>query len=86
MKKFAIGVIGGVFLYWGFLIGVAFTVTGCVLPTEQYVEADRATYEVIAPRYLEYLNQDGRLTQEDIDIHKRLLQSWDLRIRKASGK
>lgn len=55
-------------------------------PHQLYVKADRATYNVVAPEYQNYLNQDGRLAPDALARRVRLLDSWDKRITAAEGK
>lgn len=58
---------------------------GCS-PTSIYVEADRATYDVIAPAHRAYVLADPALSDEARQRRIDLLNTWDLRIRKAEGK
>lgn len=55
---------------------------GCASPREQYVKADRATYESIAPWVKQKADED---IPED---HAKLgdLRAWDLRIKAAEGE
>lgn len=57
--------------------------TGCVTPNETYVNADEATYNVIAPRYQAYVKADPALEPLEQAREMRLLDSWKLRITKA---
>jgi hypothetical protein len=56
--------------------------TGCAL-NQEYVKADRLTYEAVAPAYLKYLDADPALDQEQKDRRKRTVETWKLRISKA---
>jgi hypothetical protein len=59
--------------------------TGCSVQDE-YVEADRATFDVVAPAHEKYLKSDSSLSGEERERRLRLLDSWRLRIEKAEGK
>jgi hypothetical protein len=61
--------------------------SGCALrpPTPDYVAADRATYEAVAPEYAAYVHADPALSEEDRDRRDRTLATWDARIRSASS-
>jgi hypothetical protein len=59
--------------------------SGCSVAAT-YVEADRATYNVIAPKFLKYLEADETLDPKVKEADALLVKSWDLRIRKAEGK
>ena len=67
-------------------LALLFLLTGCVLPAEQYVQADKATYDVIANRYLNYVEQDPTLPLDEKTRQERLVQSWKLRLDKAGAK
>lgn len=56
--------------------------SGCSVQDE-YVAADRATYEVIAPAYQRYVRSDVTLADDQKVRRFRLLSSWLLRISKA---
>ena len=62
--------------------------TGCSafqLPAADYVAADRATYEAVAPEYGAYVRADGSLDPEQKARRDRTVASWDARIRAAEG-
>jgi hypothetical protein len=62
--------------------------TGCSAlqpPTPDYVAADRATYQAIAPEYAAYVHADPALDEEQRERRDRTLASWDARIRAASS-
>ncbi|MBK9975397.1 MAG: hypothetical protein IPP14_11560 [Planctomycetes bacterium] len=58
---------------------------GCTVQGE-YVKADRATYNAVAPRQARYIEADSSLTDEQRDQGLTTLKTWDLRLRKAEGK
>ncbi|MCK9604152.1 MAG: hypothetical protein M0R66_07330 [Candidatus Omnitrophica bacterium] len=68
-----------------FLLGLLALSCSCSVP-EAYVAADRATYDVVAPRFLNYLQADPTLDQVEKDREARTIAAWDLRIRKAEGR
>jgi len=47
---------------------------------DAYVEADRLTYDAIAPRYQRYLEADEKMGDANRAAHIRLLRSWKMRI------
>jgi len=55
-------------------------------PATAYIEADRATFDVIAPDYLGYVRSDPALTLEQALRRSRLLDTWRIRIEQAEGK
>jgi hypothetical protein len=62
--------------------------TGCSalqVPTPDYVAADRATYQAVAPEYAAYVHADPALDQEGRDRRDRTLASWDARLRAVEG-
>lgn len=54
-------------------------------PAEAYVQADRATYEQVAPRLTAYTQADTSLSGPAKQDVYDLLWSWDLRLRKAEA-
>lgn len=62
-------------------------VSGCCATTDiirsDYVEADRATYEAVAPRYLEYVQADESLDSEEKKRRERTINTWRLRLEQA---
>jgi len=60
---------------------------GCCATTDliraDYTAADRATYEVIAPAYLEYVAGDADLTSEEKKRRARTVDTWRLRLEQA---
>lgn len=57
--------------------------SGCGSLQEEYVKADRLTYEDLAPIVVRGANT---LEPEDRDRKLRTLATWDLRLKKAEGK
>lgn len=59
----------------------------CSCPSipQQYVEADKATYDVIAEDYMSYVRRDESLGLEQAARRQRLIDSWRVRIEKALG-
>lgn len=50
---------------------------------EDYVAADRATYEALAPKYLEYVDGDASLDDEEKKRRARTVNTWRLRLEQA---
>ena len=62
--------------------------TGCSalqLPTPNYIAADRATYQAVAPEYAAYVHADPALDDEQRERRDRTIATWDARIRAASS-
>lgn len=72
---------------WGgvaiLFVAISLTTVGCQSIAPEYVAADRATYEAIAPAHRRYVEADDSLTQPEKDRRYRLLQSWRLRLEQA---
>jgi hypothetical protein len=49
----------------------------------EYVAADKATFEAISPEYLEYLQKDAALDDEQKERRKNLVETWRMRIEGA---
>lgn len=62
---------------------ILLTMSGCASIDKVYVAADRATYEAIAPRYLNYLENDDSIRSWERDLYKELTKSWMERIQEA---
>lgn len=65
---------------------VVLLVLSACTPVQAYVEADRATYQAIAPDHRMYVQNDPALSGEQKARRFNLLDSWDLRTRKAEGR
>ena len=63
---------------------VVFMVVGCT-PQAAYIEADRATFDVITPAYLGYVRGDAGLDAEQKARRGRLVDSWRIRLEQAEG-
>jgi len=61
------------------------SLAGCVDMQEQYVEADRLTYEVVAPYHRAYVEGDPSLSPEQVERRLLLLDSWADRITEAEA-
>lgn len=48
-----------------------------------YVEADRATFDVVAPSYLRYVDADPLLSDRQKNNRRGLLKDWEFRIETA---
>lgn len=48
-----------------------------------YVEADRATYEAVAPRYSDYVENDPSLDSDEKRRRLRTITTWRLRLEQA---
>jgi hypothetical protein len=70
-----------------FALGVALVLllaTGCGAQAD-YVEADRLTYEAVAPIYLNYTDDDPELAKPEKERRHRLVRSWAARIKRAEA-
>lgn len=52
----------------------------CATVPQTYLEADRATFEAIAPEYHNYVEQDATLTPAQKINRQQTIQSWRNRI------
>lgn len=50
-----------------------------------YVAADRATFDAVAPEYARYVANDTTLTAEQITRRMDTIQSWEARLKAAEG-
>lgn len=55
------------------------------LPSPDYVAADRATYDAVAPEYAAYVHADPSLADEEKVRRDRTVATWDARIRAATA-
>lgn len=62
----------------------AAALTSCT-PVQAYVQADRATYEAIAPPHARYVAADASLSPEQKQDRQDLLDTWRKRIESAEG-
>lgn len=56
---------------------------GCGSPTSAYVQADRATFEAVAPEYRAYVTVDGGLDAGQRARRIRTIDTWRLRLESA---
>lgn len=62
----------------------ALAACGCA-PSKAYVEADRLTYEAVAPEYLRYVEADPALSADQRQLRRDNVEAWAIRIRNAGG-
>ena len=68
----------------GLSAGDSPTTTGCsalTLPSPDYLSADRATYDAVAPEYSAYVHADPALDDDERATRDRTLATWDARLR-----
>ena len=56
--------------------------TGCTV-AEHYVEADQETKEFVVPDWTKYFEADSTLTEDQKQLRRLLIQSWERRIEEA---
>lgn len=64
-------------------IALAVMLTGCGLfksTDKSWIEADRATYDLIAPEYGAYVDADTKLAQFQKDMRKSAIETWRIRL------
>lgn len=66
------------------IVALCLFASGCALDKE-YVKADKATFDAVAPEYLKYVSEDAKLTQDQRDRRYRTVSTWRLRIDKVEG-
>lgn len=63
------------------------TAAGCCSTTDlirkEYTAADRATYEAVAPTYLQYVDADASLDSDEKKRRARTITTWRLRLEQA---
>lgn len=57
---------------------------GCSI-SDEYVKADRLTFDAISPEYRKYIEADSNLSAEEKERRIRTVETWRLRLEK-SGK
>lgn len=67
----------------GALVLCAFTLAGCGTIAKEYVAADRAMYEAVAPEHAKYVSEDGTLSDEDKKLRLATLDAWRYRLEQA---
>lgn len=73
----------GWFLWLGGIACGMLLLAGCT-PGQTYVQADRATYEAVAPEYRTYVESDSTLSLDQQQRRIRTLETWELRTRAAT--
>ena len=69
-----------------FVAGVAIaSMSGCVTPRSAYVQADRLTYDAVAPEYGAYVEADPGLSDEQKARRRRTLDAWGTRLERAEA-
>lgn len=69
---------------WGLLL-LALVPASCVGPDATYIAADRATFEAVAPEYLEYVQADESLDAAAKARRTRTIETWQKRLEAAEG-
>jgi len=67
-----------------FLPLLLLTLFGCQ-PAALHLEADRLTYDAVAPEYLQYVDADPRLDDEQRARRRRTVEAWSARLELAGG-
>lgn len=58
---------------------------GCGTVAPAYVEADRLTYQAIAPEYKHYVEKDANLSEAEKAMRLQTLGTWALRLAAAGA-
>lgn len=69
-----------ILVLWVFLV---FVPIGCST-TKTYVQADKLTFDAIAPSYKKYVEEDEALDDEQKARRLRTIETWRLRIEKGN--
>lgn len=67
----------------GFLFVAAMLLPGCGSIAKQYVEADRKTFDAIAPEYSKYVEADESLDDDAKKLRLANVASWGYRLEQA---
>jgi len=51
--------------------------------SQEYVKADRQTYDAVAPEFRAYVEADPKLDADKKAVRVHALETWDLRLKKA---
>lgn len=62
------------------LVLVLLSVVGCAAPAS-FLAAERATYNAVAPEYLDYVNADPKLDAAQKQSRRDTIQAWDAGLR-----
>lgn len=69
------------------VLGIVIALAGCAATGDviqaDYVQADRATYEAIAPEYLKYVQDDQTIGADERARRERTVTTWRLRLEQA---
>ncbi len=57
---------------------------GCT-PQSAYIEADRATFDVLSPMLRGYIEGDDSLDEQQVERRGRLIDTWRIRLEQAEG-
>jgi hypothetical protein len=57
--------------------------SGCAMPAQQYITADRATLNAVGPEYSNYVQTDPGLTPEQQQRRLRTVETWRMRVEAA---
>lgn len=68
----------GYFFLLGFCVALAALLCGCV--DRNYREADAATFDAVAGEYLEYVEEDDKLTADQKQTRLDTILSWKARL------
>jgi uncharacterized lipoprotein YajG len=65
------------------LLAIFLCLTGCATLDKSYVQADRATFEAIAPYYESKVTSDSELRDWEKDLRLEVTKSWEERLIEA---
>lgn len=66
------------------LIAIAvLALCGCATLNQDYVKADKLTFDAIAPEYLQFVDANPNFDKEQRDRRHRTVETWKLRLEKA---
>lgn len=63
-----------------------FLLPSCQLPDPTFVAAERANHDAIAPEYVQYVERDQALNEEQRERRRRTVARWDEAIRAREGR
>lgn len=75
----------GWILFLLFSLFLVASLSGCGVSAD-YVDADRQTYNAVSGSWLNYSSEDKSLTEKDVERRKRLVRSWEARIKAAEDE
>ena len=66
----------------GLAVSALLAGAGCARPGDAFVAGERATFEAVAPEYLQYVAADPVLDEDERARRRRTVATWELSIQR----